>query len=138
MGMYTKRVAVLAILSLLAYHNGILLSEEPEGEAEIEAFDEIVFDSYLWYDRPADAYGLASPLQAWKSENPKRTHKPNPDQAWERYALPLGNGFLGAMVYGGVGQERVQFNEHSLWSGGPGSEGWKQSAQHARCAQASA
>ena len=80
----------------------------------------------LWYDRPADAYGLKSPLKSWETENADRTNKPNPDQAWEKYALPLGNGFIGAMVYGGVAVERIQFNEHSLWSGGPGSKGWTQ------------
>ncbi len=30
------------------------------------------------------------------------------------------------MVYGGTELERIQLNEHSLWSGGPGSHGWKQ------------
>ena len=34
-------------------------------------------------------------------------------------ALPVGNGRLGAMVFGGVGQERLQINEDTLWSGGP-------------------
>ena len=34
-------------------------------------------------------------------------------------ALPLGNGRLGAMVFGGVQSEHVQFNEESLWSGFP-------------------
>ena len=34
-------------------------------------------------------------------------------------ALPVGNGRLGAMVFGGVGHERLQLNEDSLWSGGP-------------------
>ena len=34
-------------------------------------------------------------------------------------ALPVGNGRLGGMVYGGVGDERIQFNEDTLWSGGP-------------------
>jgi len=34
-------------------------------------------------------------------------------------ALPVGNGRLGGMVFGGVEQERVQLNEDSLWSGGP-------------------
>lgn len=81
-------------------------------------------DNTLWYDKPADAYGVKSPLQSWTVENPDRTHKPNPDQAWEKYALPLGNGFIGAMIYGGIATERIQFNEHSLWSGGPGSDGW--------------
>ncbi len=32
-------------------------------------------------------------------------------------ALPLGNGRLGAMVYGGIGEERLQLNEESVWSG---------------------
>lgn len=34
-------------------------------------------------------------------------------------ALPLGNGRLGAMVYGGVFQERISLNEESVWSGKP-------------------
>jgi alpha-L-fucosidase 2 len=34
-------------------------------------------------------------------------------------ALPIGNGRLGAMVFGGVGVERLQVNEDTLWSGGP-------------------
>ena len=34
-------------------------------------------------------------------------------------ALPLGNGRLGAMVFGGNQIERIQLNEESLWSGGP-------------------
>src|SRR5687768_13568947 len=34
-------------------------------------------------------------------------------------ALPLGNGRLGAMVFGNVNGERIQLNENSLWMGGP-------------------
>jgi len=34
-------------------------------------------------------------------------------------ALPIGNGRLGAMVYGGVDEETIQFNEDTLWSGKP-------------------
>ena len=34
-------------------------------------------------------------------------------------ALPIGNGRLGAMVYGGIEQEHLQLNEDTLWSGGP-------------------
>ncbi|MFC4220612.1 glycoside hydrolase family 95 protein [Flagellimonas marina] len=37
---------------------------------------------------------------------------------WEN-ALPLGNGCLGAMVYGNVSTEIFQLNEHTVWSGGP-------------------
>ena len=34
-------------------------------------------------------------------------------------ALPIGNGRLSAMVFGGVAEERLQLNEDTLWSGGP-------------------
>ncbi len=37
---------------------------------------------------------------------------------WEN-ALPIGNGRLGAMVYGNAGNEMIQLNEHTLWSGSP-------------------
>ncbi|MEO6719672.1 MAG: glycoside hydrolase family 95 protein [Ferruginibacter sp.] len=39
-------------------------------------------------------------------------------KTWES-ALPIGNGRLGAMVYGNVEKEVVQMNEHTLWSGSP-------------------
>lgn len=47
--------------------------------------------SKLWYKRPADE--------------------------WEE-ALPLGNGRMGAMIYGQAGQEHIQVNEESMWYGG--------------------
>src|SRR3954466_7097697 len=37
---------------------------------------------------------------------------------WEE-ALPIGNGRLGAMLFGRVAQERVQLNEDTLWAGSP-------------------
>jgi alpha-L-fucosidase 2 len=46
----------------------------------------------LWYRKPADA---------WTD------------------ALPVGNGRIAAMVFGGVNQERLQLNEGTLWAGGP-------------------
>ena len=41
-----------------------------------------------------------------------------PAEQWTE-ALPIGNGSLGAMVYGGVTQEHIQFNEETLWRGEP-------------------
>jgi alpha-L-fucosidase 2 len=41
-----------------------------------------------------------------------------PAKAWVE-ALPVGNGRLGAMVFGGAERERLQLNESTLWSGGP-------------------
>ncbi|NIG55330.1 glycoside hydrolase N-terminal domain-containing protein [Chitinophaga sp. Cy-1792] len=34
-------------------------------------------------------------------------------------ALPVGNGRIGAMVFGGIEKEHIQFNEETLWTGGP-------------------
>jgi len=55
-----------------------------------------VKDLRLWYDRPATNWNEA---------------------------LPLGNGRLGAMVFGGIAEERLQLNEESLWAGCP-VESW--------------
>ena len=41
-----------------------------------------------------------------------------PAREWNE-ALPVGNGRLGAMVFGGVARERIQLNESSVWEGGP-------------------
>ena len=60
----------------------------------------------LWYDHPANA-------AAKDSKNPWES-----DSAWLQ-ALPVGNGFIGAMVFGDVNSERIQLNEKTLWSGSP-------------------
>ena len=41
-----------------------------------------------------------------------------PAEIWQE-ALPLGNGRIGAMVYGGIHQEEIQLNEETFWSGSP-------------------
>ena len=41
-----------------------------------------------------------------------------PAKQWVE-ALPIGNGRLGAMVFGGIEKERIQLNEDTLWAGGP-------------------
>jgi len=40
-----------------------------------------------------------------------------PAKTWMTEALPIGNGRLGAMIFGGIAAERIQFNEDSLWTG---------------------
>jgi len=42
----------------------------------------------------------------------------HPTGVWNE-ALPVGNGRLGAMILGGVGEERIQLNVDSLWAGSP-------------------
>ena len=48
-----------------------------------------------------------------------RYDHPAPDtpQGWERQALPIGNGRIGAMVFAGLAREHLQFNDISLWTG---------------------
>lgn len=55
------------------------------------------------------ALAQPQPLKLWYQQ---------PAAKWTD-ALPLGNGRLGAMVFGGVAQERIQFNEATLWTGRP-------------------
>jgi alpha-L-fucosidase 2 len=56
------------------------------------ACESLAGDAVLWYRRPAPQ--------------------------WD-HALPLGNGRLGAMMFGNVNRERIQLNEQTLWMGGP-------------------
>src|SRR5215207_1436703 len=51
----------------------------------------------------------ASELKLWYAQ---------PAAKWEE-ALPVGSGRMGAMVFGGTGEERIQFNEDTLWTGKP-------------------
>ncbi len=57
-------------------------------------------------------------MEGGQSPEPLRLWYSNPANAWVE-ALPIGNGSLGAMVFGGVGRERLQLNDDTLWSGGP-------------------
>ena len=59
-------------------------------------------DLKLWYDKPATN--------------------------WEQQALPIGNGRLAAMIFGGVPEEHIQFNEESFWIGDEHDTGAYQAA----------
>ncbi|WP_044303168.1 glycoside hydrolase family 95 protein, partial [Rhodopirellula sallentina] len=57
-----------------------------------------------------DAGPPTQPLTLWYRK---------PATRWETQALPVGNGRLAAMVFGGVNNERIQFNEETVWDGVP-------------------
>jgi hypothetical protein len=42
-----------------------------------------------------------------------------PATNWMNEALPIGNGYMGAMLFGGVEKDEIQISEESIWSGGP-------------------
>ena len=96
-----KRDELLGILHRWQDETGAVRPSRPnpafDAEAERRAIEEAgptaaAAEPVLWYDRPA---------AVWTA------------------ALPLGNGRLGAMVFGGVETERIQLNEESLWAGAP-------------------
>jgi alpha-L-fucosidase 2 len=61
-------------------------------QSYMEPLEELNPSVGLWYDKPA--------------------------REWTE-ALPVGNGRLGAMIYGGAASDTIQFNEETLWSGQP-------------------
>jgi len=73
----------------------------------------------VWFDKPADKLG-PEVMNSWEVESQNYFNKGNPDKAWHDYILPIGNGYMGAGIYGGVAVDRIQLNDKTLWSGGPG------------------
>ena len=65
---------------------------------------------------------------SYGQQNLKLWYK-QPSGQWED-ALPVGNGKLAAMVFGGVTEERIQFNEETLWTGEPRSYAHKGAYQY--------
>jgi len=63
---------------------------------------------------------LLSTIVISAKENPNnlKLWYTKPAQKWTE-ALPIGNGRLGAMIFGGVENDRIQFNEETLWTGEP-------------------
>ena len=61
---------------------------------------------------------LLAPFNAAFSQGNLKLWYTKPARNWNE-ALPIGNGRLGAMVFGRAGEELIQLNEETLWSGGP-------------------
>ena len=55
-----------------------------------------------------DAFAKQPPMKLWYDK---------PATVWMTSALPIGNGELGGMFFGGVAKEQMQFNEKTLWTG---------------------
>jgi len=64
------------------------------------------------------AVSLGGMAQADGSRPENKLWYEQPAKVWTE-ALPLGNGKMGAMVFGGVSDERIALNDATLWSGGP-------------------
>ena len=51
--------------------------------------------------------------------NPLRLWYNTAAENWQEQTLPIGNGDIGANIYGGIASEHLTFNEKTLWTGGP-------------------
>ena len=69
--------------------------------------------NYLWYRQPAKLYSNESIITSYFQAASNSDGDP-----WQSEALPVGNGRIGAMVFGGYPIERLALNEISLWTGG--------------------
>jgi alpha-L-fucosidase 2 len=85
-----KKSAILTPAFLIVILGIMAFGEKPIEQAIVDR--SIDPETLMWYDKPA--------------------------KKWEE-ALPVGNGRLGAMVFGKYGEEQIQLNEETYWSGGP-------------------
>jgi alpha-L-fucosidase 2 len=84
-----SKLLIIILLSAGISVSAISSSNDLPSKIDQKDFDPAIL---MWYDAPATK--------------------------WEE-ALPVGNGRLGAMVFGKYGEERIQLNEETYWSGGP-------------------
>ena len=90
---------------LLVFFALVLLSQQSFAQKHKmdEAFNPVAKATFV-----KDAKPPTEPMTLWYRK---------PARKWETEALPVGNGRLGAMVFGGVDRERIQFNEETVWDG---------------------
>lgn len=90
-----KRFKKLVGISLAAAMSLSLMPTAVYAAPETEVSANSVNDNLLriWYDEPATD--------------------------WETEALAIGNGYMGALVYGGVASDKIHLNEKTVWDGGP-------------------
>jgi alpha-L-fucosidase 2 len=67
-------------------------------------YPKIKSDNLLWYK--TGAY------------DPKSSIYDRDGNDWEQQALPIGNGYMGAMLFGMPGKDHIQFNEETFWAAG--------------------
>ena len=78
-----------------------VLAEEPEQNFPISVEKAVNQTLKLWYGSPAKINTAESSGGEWMQQS-----------------LPLGNGNLGNLIFGGISKERIHFNEKTLWTGG--------------------
>ena len=101
---YLKRVVAGAFAAVMAT-SGISFPQ-----ANVHA-EEKGNELRLWYDEPtSQGTNILGAGSGYDTDEKNR---------WQQHTLPIGNGDMGANVYGEIASEHLTFNEKTLWTGGP-------------------
>ncbi len=103
-----KALALLLALTMLVSCMGLTALAAPGDESQPTTGQS---ELKLWYNQPASQSSLRGAVG-----NGVPTTE---DDIWQKNTLPIGNGDLGANIYGEIGIERLTLNEKTLWTGGP-------------------
>lgn len=110
--LWCKRV--IAVCSAISMLGGSILSGNlgmasarayaaEHAQEAVETMQESINETMkLWYEEPANVNSGGGGGGDWMQQS-----------------LPLGNGTLGNLIFGGISRERIHFNEKTLWTGGP-------------------
>lgn len=99
----TKRIVSCILAATMVISTGVSVGSFTTQASEAHGAESSINEAMkLWYTTPANI----------------NTAETNGGE-WMQQSLPLGNGNLGNLIFGGVSKERIHFNEKTLWTGGP-------------------
>ena len=87
---------------------------DPANLPDYSELDKLITKTYSQSGTKLTSWTPENPLTLWYNVPSTLTSVSN---KWMEYALPIGNGRLGACLMGGVYADQIQFNEKSLWTG---------------------
>lgn len=70
---------------------------------------------------PSATYRPTNDFTLWYTQPATTTDS---DNKWMEYSLPIGNGYFGGSLFNGIATDEIQFNDKTLWSGGPEEYGY--------------
>ena len=78
-----------------------------------------IFLQFLALAASTCIFGCIESVKPFSPEHTLTLWYTQPAGSWMEYSLPIGNGHMGACLFGGTGKDEIQFNEKTLWTGKP-------------------
>lgn len=104
-------IMILCIVKNISFN---LFSVKPNVDIKFYWLPRTATNLIMWYNKPSSQIPLKNITNMRFYFNLTKDNL-----IWQQNTLPIGNGYLGANIFGEIITERVSFNEKSLWSGGP-------------------